>query len=194
MTGTGYLKWKVVLDAVLALIALLLLWPVLIIVAVLIYLDDPGTIIYRQERAGRHHRPFVIYKFRSMLTSTPSLSTAELQAMNISTVTRVGKIIRRTSLDELPQIVNILKGDMSFIGPRPALMTQHDVLRERERHGIEVLRPGLSGLAQVEGRDELRLDEKIRFDRHYLERVSLAYDVQLILRTIGAVLKGRGAN
>lgn len=189
-----YLKVKTVTDSVGAAACLLMLWPILIIVGICIYLDDPGPIIYRQQRAGRQHLPFTIYKFRSMLTSTPSLSTAELQAQKISNVTKVGRIIRLTSLDELPQLFNILKGDMSFIGPRPALMTQIDVLKNREKYGIQILKPGLSGLAQVKGRDDLTLEQKIAYDRKYMENISPAYDISLIARTLQAVLFGRGAN
>lgn len=188
----AYLAFKMNVDRVLAALGLVFLLPLLLAVALAIYLDDPGPVIYRQTRAGRHHRPFTIYKFRSMLLSTPSLSTAELQARGIRTITRVGGFIRKTSLDELPQLINVLKGEMSLIGPRPALMTQTVILQGREQLGIQVLRPGMSGLAQIRGRDDLSDGEKIAFDQHYLQNIGFFYDLKLILETFKAVVSARG--
>jgi len=168
------------------------LWPVLVLIAVLIRLDSPGPALFIQERAGRYHRPFRIYKFRTMRVDTPALSTEEMRASGLKLVTRVGHLLRKTSLDELPQLWNVLIGDMSFVGPRPALMTQERVLGLRDALGIQVLRPGITGLAQATGRDDLGDEEKVRRDHEYLQTLGFRTDLRIVLLTVLAVFQARG--
>jgi O-antigen biosynthesis protein WbqP len=187
-----YAKIKRYLDVFFAVVLLIACLPVFALIAIAIYLDDPGPVLYSQERAGRFHRHFMIYKFRSMKVSTPTLATAELDRLNFNPFTRLGRFLRRSSLDELPQLVNILKGDMSFVGPRPALPSQTFVLEGRRQDRVDALYPGLTGLAQVQGRDELEDQEKLRFDHEYLCRHSLSFDAQIILWTFKAVFTADG--
>lgn len=168
------------------------LGPLLLLVAILIRLDSPGPALFRQRRPGRGSREFMMLKFRTMNTGVPDLAT-DLVAPDSSYVTRIGKILRRTSLDELPQLINILKGQMSFVGPRPALFNQDDLIAMRKERGIDALRPGLTGWAQIHGRDEIPLDEKVELDHHYLKDASFNLDVKILLRTFTAVFSSRGA-
>ena len=159
-----YQRVKYALDAVVALLLLIILAPFLLLLALLIMLDSPGPAIYRQQRVGKDGHPFTMLKFRSMKIDTPELSTEEMQRRGIKPHTRFGKLIRQTSLDELPQLINIIKGEMSFIGPRPALPSQDDVNVLREKMGVHALRPGITGLAQVMGRDNLDTTTKVSYD------------------------------
>lgn len=190
--NTPYLKLKAGFDVLFALLLLIVLAPLLVLIALLIRLDSAGPALYRQTRVGRHGRSFIIFKFRTMLADAPVLSTAEMQQQVRIPFTRLGPLLRKTSLDELPQLLNILRGEMSFIGPRPALPSQEDVNALRERHGVHALRPGITGLAQVMGRDELDADTKVAFDTAYLERISLRHDCYILARTIAAVSSARG--
>jgi lipopolysaccharide/colanic/teichoic acid biosynthesis glycosyltransferase len=168
------------------------LLPVVMIVALLIWFDDGTPVLYTQTRAGRRHKPFRIYKFRTMKRNTPSISTEEMKKLGIDPITHVGRFLRRSSLDELPQIWNVIIGDMSFIGPRPALLTQDPVLTARAASGVDALLPGITGLAQVRGRDDLNDDEKVKLDAEYLDKFSLEQDVQILFETFSAVFTGRG--
>jgi O-antigen biosynthesis protein WbqP len=188
----AYLKLKRLLDFVAALVLLILTAPVMLLIALLIYLDDPGKVMYTQTRAGRKHRPFIIYKFRTMYLNTPSLSTEDMQRSGLSPITRVGKWLRQTSLDELPQLWNVLVGDMSLVGPRPALLSQQVVLEGRESSGVDGLLPGITGLAQVMGRDDLDDQTKLTYDHQYLQNLTLLYDIKIMLMTVGAVFGARG--
>lgn len=185
---------KLLLDRALALCGLAALSPVLLLIGLLIYFDDPGPVIFTQRRAGRWHVPFTIYKFRTMKLNTPNVSTEQLRTMKLSPYTRVGLTLRKTSLDELPQLWNVLRGEMSLVGPRPALPTQSVVLRGRELTGVHQLRPGVTGLAQVTGRDDLPDDLKVMQDTKYLESFSLLTDLRILLMTLRAVLAARGAH
>jgi O-antigen biosynthesis protein WbqP len=177
---------KRVLDAVAAAIALVALAPLLLLVAVAIRLEDGGPAIFRQQRVGRGGARFTIYKFRSMPVATPNLPSAAATRL---AVTRVGGFIRRTNVDELPQLCNILLGDMSFIGPRPALPTQTSLLELRRTHGVLAARPGLTGLAQVNAYDGMPESEKVRWESQYLASVTLLGDLRIIARTIVYLLK-----
>ena len=179
-------------DIVGAAVGLMVLSPLLAVIAVVIKLDDPGPAVFRQTRAGAMHRPFTILKFRTMRVGTPSLSTEELSRHKINPVTRVGIVLRRTSLDELPQLWNVLVGDMSIVGPRPALLTQEIILKGREDAGVHVLRPGVTGLAQVSGRDDLPDTEKLVLDAKYLASFGLLTDLRVVVQTLSAVLSGAG--
>jgi O-antigen biosynthesis protein WbqP len=188
-----YRPLKLTLDRGLAALGLVALAPLMLGVAAAIFLDDPGPVVFRQRRAGRWHRPFVIYKFRTMKRDAPNVSTEELRQLGLSPYTRLGPWLRRTSLDELPQLVNVLRGEMSLVGPRPALLTQQVVLRGREQAGVHQLRPGITGLAQVTGRDDLPDEEKIDRDRTYLQQIGLLTDFLVLVYTLRGVLGARGA-
>lgn len=187
-----YHSLKLGLDYGLALVLLPLLLPLLCLLTVLIRLDSRGAALYRQTRVGQRGRLFTIYKFRTMKTGTPTLSTAEMQRQNYSPFTRLGPWLRKSNLDELPQLFNILRGEMSFIGPRPALPSQTDVNTLRAAQGADAARPGITGLAQVMGRDDLLTPVKVGHDAQYCRRMSFQLDLNILWRTIGAVLSGRG--
>lgn len=189
----AYEPFKLALDRGLAAVGLLALWPVMALVAAAIFVDDPGPVLFRQKRAGRWHQPFTIYKFRTMKQDAPHVSTEEMQRLGLSPYTRLGPFLRRTSLDELPQLLNVLRGEMSLVGPRPALLTQNVVLSGREALGIHQLRPGITGLAQITGRDDLPDPEKIRRDETYLRQVGPLTDMILLIYTLRGVLGTRGA-
>ncbi|NGM83581.1 sugar transferase [Paenibacillus sp. 7124] len=188
----SYTKVKPVIDTLLALVALLCLWPFFIIIAVAIKLESRGPILFKQKRIGKHKREFYILKFRTMRTDTPKDMPTHLLKNPEACITRVGKFLRKTSLDELPQIINILKGEMSIIGPRPALWNQYDLLEERDKYGANEIKPGLTGWAQINGRDELPNEEKAKYDGTYTKNVSFLFDVKIFVMTIVRVLKSDG--
>lgn len=180
---------KRILDIIISLSALIVLSPVLLIVAVLIKLDSPGPVFFTQKRYGKNKEFFNIYKFRSMRTNTPKdVPTNDLHGAN-SFITPLGNVLRKTSLDELPQLWNILRGDMSLIGPRPALWNQYDLMELRDKYGASMIRPGLSGWAQVNGRDSLELEQKARRDGEYARNVSFAFDVKCLWMTFIKVVR-----
>lgn len=183
--------FKRMLDFSLALVGLLFAWPVLLLIAVAIKIDDPGPAIFKQKRVGIHKSYFELYKFRSMKVDTPDVPTHLLENPE-QYISRVGKFLRKTSLDELPQMINILKGEMSIIGPRPALWNQYDLIEERDKYGANDVRPGLTGWAQINGRDELEIPVKAWYDGEYVKNLSFAFDVKCFMGTISAVLKSEG--
>ncbi|MEO1574155.1 MAG: sugar transferase [Pseudomonadota bacterium] len=174
------------LDMLLALIALLFLAPVFLVTAVAIVLEDGLPVLFRQQRSGRDKRPFEVLKFRSMGRDAPQVASADAGALRI---TSVGAIIRRLNVDELPQLVNILRGDMSVVGPRPALTTQSTLLDLRDQGSANTVRPGLTGLAQVSSYDGMPEEEKASLDNDYARRVTFFGDVRIILRTFVYLLK-----
>ena len=174
------------LDAALAAVALILLAPVMLLVIIAIRIEDGGPPIFRQLRVGREGGLFTILKFRSMPVATPNLPSAAATQLRI---TRVGGFIRRSNLDELPQLVNILRGDMSLIGPRPAMPTQTTLLEQRRAHGVLAARPGLTGLAQVNAYDGMPESEKVDWERRYLERITFWGDVRIIGLTVAYLFK-----
>ena len=182
---------KRLLDFLLALCGLLVLWPMFLIIAIAIKIDDPGPVFFSQKRVGLHKQYFQLYKFRSMKVSTPDVPT-HLLAHPEQYISRVGGFLRKTSLDELPQLLNILRGDMAVIGPRPALWSQEDLIAERDKYGANDVRPGLTGWAQINGRDELTIEEKSAYDGEYVKRLSFAFDCKCFFGTIGAVLRHDG--
>ena len=187
-----YPKIKRVLDVVLSVGILIGAWPFMLIAAIAIKVEDPkGPVIFKQIRVGKDKKPFKIYKFRSMWTETPDVPTHLLSDPN-QFITKVGAFLRKTSIDELPQLINILKGDMSFVGPRPSLFSQEDLIEERDRLNAHSVRPGLTGLAQVSGRDELPIPVKAAYDGEYVEKMSFKLDVQLFFRTFISVAKSEG--
>ncbi|WP_395093230.1 sugar transferase [Armatimonas sp.] len=179
-------------DLLAALVGLALFMPLWLVLAFLIRLDSSGPVLFRQVRVGRNGQEFVLLKFRSMRTETPNLSTAELRATRLEPYTGLGKWLRRTSLDELPQLWNVLRGEMSLVGPRPALPSQTALNLGRKKNGIDALRPGITGWAQINGRDDLTDEEKLSRDTEYLIRQSLFLDGSIIGRTIATIFTGKG--
>ena len=179
-------------DVVLSLLALICLSPVYLLVALAVKLTSPGPVLFRQKRVGRGGRLFTIYKFRTMRTDTPRDTATHLLQDPSRYITRVGAFLRRSSLDELPQFFNVLKGDMSIVGPRPALYNQYDLIAAREKAGVDAVRPGITGLAQINGRDELPIPVKVRYDREYVENLSLKMDARCFFGTIISVLRAEG--
>jgi O-antigen biosynthesis protein WbqP len=184
---------KRALDIVLSLVAVLLLALPIAIVALFVKLTSPGPVLYWSMRVGRDNRIFRMPKFRSMRTDTPAVATHLLTDPH-QWLTPIGSLLRRTSLDELPQLWSILKGDMSIVGPRPALFNQDDLVALRTERGVHVLQPGLTGWAQVNGRDELPIPVKVEFDAWYLEHRSLALDLRIIGLTVLKVLGRHGVS
>ena len=183
---------KRILDIVLSGCGILVLAPVYLGVALAIKIDDPGPVFFRQKRVGIHKSHFQIMKFRTMKVSTPKDTPTHLLENPEQYITRVGKILRKTSLDELPQIFQIFTGEMSIIGPRPALWNQFDLIAERDKYGANDVRPGLTGWAQINGRDELPIDVKARLDGEYVENISFLFDCKCFFGTIVSVLKSDG--
>ena len=155
-------------------------------------LDSPGPVLFRQKRVGRNGQYFYIYKFRTMRIDTPHDMPTHLLNHPDFFITRVGRFLRKTSLDELPQLFNILKGDMALVGPRPALWNQENLISERERYGANSVRPGLTGWAQIHGRDELPIREKAELDGYYVHHIALGMDLECLCKTAGAVLRQDG--
>lgn len=188
----AYLKVKRLLDIFLSLCAFIILSPLLLIIIVVIKLDSKGPILFKQKRVGIHKSYFYILKFRTMRIDTPhDVPTHQLENPE-QWITRVGKFLRTTSLDELPQLFNVLVGQMSIIGPRPALWNQYDLIDERDKYGVNNIRPGLTGWAQIHGRDELSIEEKAKFDAEYINNIGLIMDIKCFFGTIISVVKKEG--
>lgn len=183
---------KRLIDFVLALCGLIVLSPVFIILCVWIKLDSKGPILFKQKRVGINKTYFNIYKFRTMYIDTPKDMPTHMLSNPDQFITKAGKFLRKTSLDELPQIINIIKGEMAIIGPRPALWNQDDLIAERDKYHANDVRPGLTGWAQINGRDELEIDVKARLDGEYVKRISFLFDVKCFFGTITSVLKSDG--
>ncbi len=187
-------------DVILSIIALVILSPIMIACILIIKREDKGPAFFAQKRIGIRKKPFMMYKFRSMKMNTPHDTPTHLLENPEQYLLTCGKFMRKYSLDELPQIINMLKGDMSIVGPRPALWNQYDLIEERDKYGANDIRPGLTGWAQINGRDELEIPEKARFDGEYVRREGFAFDVMCIWRTAfkaaaheGVVEGGTGA-
>lgn len=184
------------LDAFLALLGIIFLSWLFLILAIAIYIDDPGPIFFKQKRVGQKRDGtqtyFYLWKMRSMRVSTPSSVPTHMLENPDAYITRVGRFIRRTSLDELPQLFNILKGDMHIVAPRAALWNQDDLVAEREKYGANDIRPGLTGWAQIHGRDELEIEEKARLDGYYVEHMSFWLDIKIFFLTCISVFRSDG--
>lgn len=188
----AYLKVKRIIDIVFSFLALTILFPLFLILAIAIKIDSKGPVLFRQKRVGIHKSYFYILKFRTMKIDTPKDMPTHMLEDPEQWITRVGKLLRKTSLDELPQIWNILAGQMSIIGPRPALWNQYDLIEERDKYGANDIRPGLTGWAQINGRDELPIDVKAKYDGEYVEKMSFLFDTKIFFKTISSVFKGEG--
>src|SRR3989304_9168949 len=184
---------KRILDILLSIILIVIFIPLWITIPLIIKIDSPGRVIYRQKRVGLNGRYFIIYKFRTMKEGTPDIPTDRLKNQK-SLNTRIGTILRRLSIDEIPQLINILKGDMSFVGPRPALYNQKLLIRLRKDKGVDKVRPGVSGLAQISGRDELSIPDKVMYDQLYIKDASIWLDIKIFLFTMKTPITGKGGN
>ncbi len=187
-----YAVIKRIIDFILSLIAMILLSWLFVILIVLIKIDSKGPILFKQKRVGTHKKHFMIYKFRTMRTDTPKDMPTHMLKNPEQFITKVGKFLRKTSLDELPQLLNIIKGDMAIVGPRPALWNQYDLIEERDKYGANDVLPGLTGWAQINGRDELEIPVKAALDGEYIKKMSFIMDVKCIFGTVKSVLKHEG--
>ncbi len=183
---------KRIIDIILSLNGIILLGIPMLIIAIIIKIEDPGPAFFRQKRVGIHKKHFMLIKFRSMKMDTPHDTPTHLLKNPEQYILKSGKFIRKFSLDELPQLFNILAGQMSIIGPRPALWNQYDLIEERDKYGANDVLPGLTGWAQINGRDELEIPVKAKFDGEYVEKMSLGFDLKCFFGTIGAVFKHEG--
>lgn len=188
----NYPEIKRILDIVLSLLALIILAPIFFIIIIIIKYDSKGPIFFQQKRVGKGKQHFNIIKFRTMRTDSPKDTPTHMLKNPDAFITKSGKFLRKTSLDELPQIINILKGDMSIVGPRPALWNQDDLISERDKFGVNDIYPGLTGWAQVNGRDELPIHIKVKFDHEYLRKMSFFFDAKVLLKTVYSVLISEG--
>jgi len=187
-----YFKMKRLIDIVLSGLGLILLSPVFLILIISIKLESKGPVLFKQKRVGINKTHFNILKFRTMRIDTPKDMPTHLLENPDQYITKVGKFLRKTSLDELPQIWNIFVGEMSIIGPRPALWNQYDLIAERDKYGANDVPPGLTGWAQINGRDELEIDVKAKLDGEYAEKIGFMMDVRCFFGTIFSVLKSDG--
>ncbi|MDN6724071.1 MAG: sugar transferase [Tetragenococcus halophilus] len=183
---------KRALGFFLSLIGIIILSPILLIICLAIKIDSKGPIIFKQKRVGKNKKYFNIYKFRTMKRAPPKEMPPHLLNTPDAFITKVGKFLRKTSLDELPQLFNILKGDMAVIGPRPALWNQYDLIAERDKYGVNEAQPGLTGLAQISGRDELEIPVKAQIDGKYTRNISFVMDVKCFVGTILSIVKSDG--
>lgn len=187
-----YVRIKRILDLVITLVAVVCLSPLLVLIAAWIKIESKGPVLFCQKRVGIGKSYFQIYKFRTMRTDAPKDCPTHLLENPDAYITRSGHVLRKTSMDELPQLFNIIKGDMSIVGPRPALWNQYDLIAERDKHGANDVMPGLTGWAQVNGRDELPIEVKARLDGEYVKKMSLRFDLYCIVKTAASVIKADG--
>lgn len=180
-------------DRIFASLILVFLLPLFLIIAISIFIEDGLPVFFIQHRIGINYTFFKIYKFRSMKKNTPNIATHLLKNPE-QYLLKIGKLIRKASLDELPNLINIIKGDMVFVGPRPALYNQDDLMTFRVATGVSKLKPGITGWAQINGRDEISIPEKVRLEQEYLSRKSLLFDIEIIFKTFSSVLRSKGVN
>ena len=180
------------IDVVLSGMALLILWLPMLIIAIIVKCDSKGPVLFWQKRVGLHKETFMMPKFRSMYTETPANMPTHMLTDPDQWITKVGRVLRKTSLDELPQIWSIFTGKMSIIGPRPSLWNQEDLIAERDKYGANDVRPGLTGWAQINGRDEVEIEEKAKLDGEYVEKMSFLFDCKCFFGTIVSVLRHDG--
>lgn len=187
-----YIKLKRIIDMIMSFMGLIILSPIFLLLIIGIKLDSKGPVLFKQKRVGLNKSHFNILKFRTMRIDTPKDTPTHLLKDPDMYITKMGKFLRKTSLDELPQILNILAGQMSVIGPRPALWNQYDLIEERDKYGANNILPGLTGWAQIKGRDELPIDIKAQLDGEYVKKVSLWFDIKCFFGTLVSVVKSDG--
>lgn len=183
---------KSIFDRVIAFVLLIFILPIYFIIALCIKIESKGPIIFKQKRVGKNKKYFYIFKFRTMRVDTPSDMPTHLLENPEQFITKIGKFMRKTSLDELPQLFNIIKGDMSFVGPRPALWNQYELIEERDKYGVNDIMPGLTGWAQINGRDELPIDVKAKLDGEYVKKLAFLFDIKVFVLTFFKVIKSDG--
>lgn len=183
---------KKILDKMIALAACIILAPLYIMIGISIKLDSPGSIMFCQKRVGIYKTYFSIYKFRTMRTNAPKECPTHVLSDPQKYITRVGKFLRKTSLDELPQLFNVLQGNMSLVGPRPALWNQFDLINEREKYGANDIMPGITGWAQINGRDEIAIEKKAELDGYYAKNIGFWLDIKCLFLTVSKVIKREG--
>ncbi len=182
---------KRILDFIFSLLAIIVLSPVMLILFIWVYIASGSPVVFKQQRVGYKNELFTIYKFRTMKRGMRQTKTEDLTDEEVARdITAIGKILRKLSLDELPQLFNILKGDMSFVGPRPLIPEEKEIRQLREKYNVYSVRPGITGWAQVNGRDFVTDEEKARLDREYVENKSILFDIKIMLKTVLVVLKG----
>lgn len=187
-----YVKMKRVVDLLLSCLGIILLAPIFLILIIAIKMDSPGPVLFKQKRVGIHKSHFDILKFRTMYIDTPKDMPTHLLQNPEQYITKMGKFLRKTSLDELPQIINIIRGDMAIVGPRPALWNQYDLIEERDKYGANDIRPGLTGWAQINGRDELEIPVKAKLDGDYVKKMGILMDLRCFFGTFLSVLRADG--
>ncbi len=183
---------KRIFDIVFSFLLIVLLIPVFLVLSIVVKANSRGPVLFKQRRIGKDKTEFYIYKFRTMYLETPKNMPTHLLQNPDRYITPVGKFLRKTSLDELPQLINIIKGEMSFVGPRPALYNQYDLISLRDEQGVNSFRPGVTGWAQINGRDELEIPEKVKFDTYYIKKQSIWLDIKIVLITFYKALFGYG--
>lgn len=188
----SYTIFKRLIDFILSLLAIIILSPLFLIISIMIKIDSPGPVFFKQKRIGKNKKEFYILKFRTMRTDTPKDMPTHLFKNPDAYITKMGKKLRATSLDELPQLFNILKGDMSIIGPRPALWNQYDLIKTRDKYKANDVYPGLTGWAQINGRDQLTIQDKAYYDGEYVEKYGIVMDMKVFFKTVVFVLKRTG--
>ena len=189
-----YLTIKRILDVLMVLVFAPIWLPVMLVLAAMVKLSSPGPVFFKQKRYGQNRKFFMIYKFRSMYSSAPKDVPTHLLQNPETLITPVGRFLRKSSLDELPQVINILKGELSIVGPRPALWNQDDLIAEREKYGANSVPVGLTGLAQVSGRDELPIEKKAAYDGEYAKRIGFFFDIYILMRTVICAVSGSGVS
>ena len=182
---------KRVFDFTVSLLMLIFLFPFFLIIGLIIYIDAGRPVIFRQERVGKDNELFLIYKFRTMKRETLNVPTAQLENAD-EVINKSGRFLRKTSFDELPQLLNILKGEMSFVGPRPLIPQEKEIRELRARYNVFSVKPGITGLAQINGRDNITYEEKALFDKEYVEKQSFMFDMKILFKTVIVVLTGKG--
>lgn len=187
-----YKGFKRIMDFLLSLIGIILLLPLFIILALLVKLTSKGPIFFKQKRIGKNKKLFTMLKFRTMRINTPKDTPTHMLENPEQWITKIGKFLRKTSLDELPQILNILIGQMSIVGPRPALWNQNDLIEERDKYNANSIRPGLTGYAQIHGRDELPIVDKAKLDGYYIKKMGLWFDIRIFFGTMKSIFKSEG--
>ncbi len=187
-----YIKIKRLMDIVITSIGMVILLPVYIVIILGIKLDSKGPILFKQKRVGKDKAHFMILKFRTMRIDTPKDTPTHLLQNPDQWITTIGRFLRKSSLDELPQLINVLKGEMSLVGPRPALWNQYDLIEQRDHFGVNDILPGVTGWAQINGRDELPIKEKVKYDHEYLEKLGFWFDLKILFLTAFSVISKKG--
>ncbi|NLP21330.1 MAG: sugar transferase [Erysipelotrichaceae bacterium] len=183
---------KRIFDLIVSLLVFIFILPIFILIIVIIKIDSKGPVFFTQKRIGKGKKTFYIFKFRSMSIEAPKDSPTHLLKNADSYITKAGEFLRKSSLDELPQLINIIKGDMSIVGPRPALWNQYDLIEERDKYNANDVKPGLTGLAQIKGRDELSIEDKSRYDGEYVKSITFKNDIKIIIGTFLKVISSDG--